>query len=193
MPEPRPLPLFVWLEQQRGRRAAARLRARRIALRCALGGAALAALGATIAWPPVPRVVWNASASAPIGLYRIVPDRVPDRGQFALVQLPRDLRLYAARRGYLPANVPAIKRVAALPGQTICARRGTIQIDLAPPVPRRDFDGHGRALPWWTGCRVLGKDEIFLLNDAPGSFDGRYFGPIRRERVIGEARLLWTR
>ncbi len=193
MPEPRPLPLFSWFEQQRRRRAAARLRVRRIALRCALGGAALAALGVTIAWPPVPRLVWNASASAPIGLYRIVPGAAPQRGEFALVRLPRDVRLFAARRGYLPANVPAIKRVAGLPGQTICAAPGSIQIDLAPPAERRQFDGQGRSLPRWTGCRVLGQDEIFLLNDAPGSFDGRYFGPIRRERVIGEARLLWAR
>ena len=32
------------------------------------------ALGATIAVPPHPRLVWNTSASAPVGLYRVTPD-----------------------------------------------------------------------------------------------------------------------
>src|SRR3546814_3916967 len=39
-------------------------------------GAGIACLAATVALPPRPRLVWNASASAPIGLYVVTP---PDR------------------------------------------------------------------------------------------------------------------
>jgi type IV secretory pathway protease TraF len=29
--------------------------------------------------------------------------------------------------------------------------------------------------------------------DAPGSFDGRYFGPVPRSSIIGKATPLWVR
>lgn len=195
MPDRCRLPLFAWREEQRRGRAAARLRARRIAVRIALGTAALAALAAlcaTLVWPPAPRLVWNASASAPIGLYRITPGARPRRGDYALVRLPRAWRLYAARRGYLPANVPAIKRVAALSGETICANAKAVEIGGAVRAPRRSADAYERPLPAWSGCRVLRPDEVFLLNDAPGSFDGRYFGAVDLSALLGKAQLLWA-
>jgi type IV secretory pathway protease TraF len=45
----------------------------------------------------------------------------------------------------------------------------------------------------WPGCRVLRRDEVFLF--AAGnvaSFDSRYFGPVGREAILGEAVPLWT-
>jgi len=35
--------------------------------------------------------------------------------------------------------------------------------------------------------------EIFLLNNHPNSFDGRYFGAIESQYVIGVATPLWVR
>ena len=40
---------------------------------------------------PLPRVVWNASASAPIGLYRIQPDRDPPLGTLIAIAPPPHL------------------------------------------------------------------------------------------------------
>jgi len=39
----------------------------------------------------------------------------------------------------------------------------------------------------------LRTDELFVLGDTPGSFDSRYFGPIRRAQVEGVYRetLTW--
>ena len=55
-------------------------------------------------------------------------------------------------------------------------------------------DGRGRALPSWQGCHVLMGNEVFLLmEDVPDSFDGRYFGPIETDRIIGRLVPLWTR
>src|SRR3546814_1556457 len=39
----------------------------------ARGGVGITLLGLTMAFPPAPRLVWNASASAPIGLYAVTP------------------------------------------------------------------------------------------------------------------------
>jgi type IV secretory pathway protease TraF len=46
-------------------------------------------------------------------------------------------------------------------------------------------------MPWWTGCRILNRDDVFLLNpDVPLSFDGRYFGVVDRSLIIGKAQAL---
>jgi type IV secretory pathway protease TraF len=89
--------------------------------RTAIMGLAVAALSWTILVPPAPRLLWNASASAPIGLYRVEPDKVPDRGDWAIAWPPSDIRSLAASRHYLPTGVPLVKRVAAHSYDTVCA------------------------------------------------------------------------
>jgi type IV secretory pathway protease TraF len=40
---------------------------------------------------------------------------------------------------------------------------------------------------------VFADDELFLLMEGvPGSFDGRYFGPVNRSAIIGRLVPLWT-
>ena len=54
-------------------------------------------------------------------------------------------------------------------------------------------DRIGRDLPVWEGCRVIGDGEIFLMNgQVRDSLDGRYFGPIPANSIIGRALPLWT-
>lgn len=183
------LPLFDAAERRLQGRAR-RLTLRRRALFVALGAAALAL---TIAFPPAPRLVWNASASAPVGLYRVEPGAPVGEGDMVVARLPDAARALAARRHYLPANVPIVKRVAATTGAQVCALGPDILVDGRHAATRLDIDAHGRPLPWWHGCRTLRDDEVFLLMDAsPGSFDGRYFGPSMRGHIVGRARLIWS-
>jgi conjugative transfer signal peptidase TraF len=164
--------------------------ARRLIAGLAIGGIAL---GLTIVWPPVPRLVWNASASAPIGLYRVYPGGSVKAGDMVVARLPGRFRALAAERHYLPANVPLVKRVAAAAGSQVCARRRAILIDNRQVAVRQLSDPHGRPLPWWEGCIRLRSGELLLLMDAPDSFDGRYVGVTEGDDVIGRAVLLWRR
>ncbi|WP_314376325.1 S26 family signal peptidase [Sphingomonas paucimobilis] len=193
-PRDRPLPLFAWFEARRAERqrmVRARLRLGRYA---ALIGAGIVGLGLTIAWPPLPRLVWNASASAPIGLYAVSPGTAPGRGDMAIARLPAEARELAARRRYLPRNVPLVKRVAAVAGDTICAAGRMVTVNRKPVAARRVADAAGRSLPAWQGCIRLAPGMVFLLmTEAPDSFDGRYFGPTRARDVIGKATPLWLR
>lgn len=66
------------------------------------------------------KLIYNASASAPIGFYRVTPVSGLKRGAFAVVPTPPDFRMMAAKRHYLPFNVPLIKRIVALSGDTDC-------------------------------------------------------------------------
>ena len=96
-------------------------------------------------------------------------------------------------RGYLPSDVPVLKRIAASNGDEICRHDAEISINGAPVATALSKDSEGRSLPVWSGCRVLNDHEILLLNDHPRSLDGRYFGPTDKAFVIGRAQLLWGR
>ena len=48
-------------------------------------------------------------------------------------------------------------------------------------------------LPRWLGCHRLRPGELFLLNPAPDSLDGRYFGPLPDTGVVGVAHPLLVR
>jgi conjugative transfer signal peptidase TraF len=154
----------------------------------------IAALGATVIAHPIPRLIWNATPSAPVGLYRVEPATNIRRGDYVLAWLPAAARQLAAERGYLPADVPLVKRIAALAGDTICRERARITINGIAVATALQADSHGRALPHWSGCRTLGENEVFLLMPAvPDSFDGRYFGPVEATAIIGKLVPLWTR
>lgn len=191
MAERRDLPLFSWDERRHRQRAMQRPGRRTLIVAAA---AASIGLVASLAVSPDPQLVWNASASAPIGLYRVTQPAAVRRGDMVIAWVPAPARQLAARRGYLPANVPLVKRVAAQFGDTVCAIGPVISVNGVTVAERRRFDGGGRKLPWWEGCTTLARGELFLLmTDALDSFDGRYFGPTAREDIVGKAHLLWAR
>ena len=143
---------------------------------------------------PLPRVVWNASASAPLGLYRIEPDRDPPPGSLVAVTPPAPLARWMTERGYLGENVPLLKHVVAKAGQRVCRIGGVVSVDARPVAVARPRDRLGRPLPIWQGCRLLAAGELLLLNpDHPDSLDGRYFGPLDTSAVVGRAIPILTR
>lgn len=139
-------------------------------------------------------LVWNASASAPIGLYRVARTRALARGDLVLAVPARALAAFADARGYLPRGVPLVKRIAAVAGDAVCARGGVVFIDGRFAASRLAADLEGRLLPSWFGCRTLRANEVFLLMfDVRASFDGRYFGPTRVSEIAGTLDPVWTR
>lgn len=141
---------------------------------------------------PAPRLVWNVSASAPIGLYRVLPGK-PVRGDLVLVQAPGSLRQLAADRGYLPSNVPLVKRIVAAGDDVVCAAGDAISINGRVVAERLARDRLGRPLPSWSGCHLLDGGEAFpLMEGIADSFDGRYFGPIPTSAIIGRLVPLWV-
>src|SRR3546814_11002662 len=74
------------------------------------GVVGLVLLGASVALDfavnPAPRLVWNASASAPTGFWRIDPGAPIDRADMVLVRPPARVRQLSSHRHYLPPHVP---------------------------------------------------------------------------------------
>lgn len=142
--------------------------------------------------PPNTRIVYNPSASAPLGWYLIQPNASIRPGDYVVARLPLPIAALAQERGYLPAHVPLLKRVAAIGGAAVCVRADVLYIDGEPRVRLLTHDGLGRPLPRWMPCRTLRADELLLLNtEHSASFDSRYFGAVRRASVRGKAVPLW--
>ncbi|MBM1315775.1 S26 family signal peptidase [Sulfitobacter mediterraneus] len=140
-----------------------------------------------------PRLVWNASASVPVGLYVVRASNPPPLGDLVAVRLPDDLSSWVVERGYVGADTLLLKRVAAVSGMTVCRDGVDIAIDGTVVAQAASADRHGRPLPRWTGCITLGSDEVFLLvAGVADSLDGRYFGPFSADTILGRAIPLWT-
>jgi conjugative transfer signal peptidase TraF len=156
--------------------------------------AAVLFVALTSVFHPPPKLLWNASASVPIGLYavrRALPLRI---GELVVVTPPEPLAQFFAARRYLPLGVPLVKHVLALPGQTVCRDGRTITVDGITMGQALEHDRFGRALPDWQGCRPLAPGEVFVMNTVPAdSLDGRYFGPLPLTTIVGRADPIWTR
>ncbi|BAK67290.1 conjugal transfer protein TraF [Sphingobium sp. SYK-6] len=171
----------------------ARQRRRTLRHRAAILGIGVACLAATIALPPRQLLVWNTSASAPVGLYAVTaPERIRT-GDMVIAWPPETARRLGAERRYIPFNVPLVKRVAAAPGDRVCASGSALSVNDRTIARRLTTDARGRPMPWWTGCVTLRDGALLLLMDNPASFDGRYFGPTQADGIIGKAHLLWRR
>jgi conjugative transfer signal peptidase TraF len=141
---------------------------------------------------PLPLYLWNASASVPLGFYRLQFSDQRYVTELVAVMPPEPLATFLADGRYLPRGIPMLKRVLALPGQTVCRQGLTVLVDAMEMGAARERDGTGRPLPVWQGCRVITAGELFLMNwQSADSLDGRYFGPIPASAVIGRAHPLW--
>jgi conjugative transfer signal peptidase TraF len=156
-----------------------------------LGAAALVMF--TMGTKPAAHYIWNASESVPTGLYRLQPTGRLFGTELVAIEPPEPLATILADGLYLPRGIPMLKRVLALPGQTVCRDDLTITVDGTRVGEARERDSRGRPLPVWQGCRVVGEDEVFLMNwQSAGSLDGRYFGPLPTAAIVGRAKPLFT-
>jgi conjugative transfer signal peptidase TraF len=142
---------------------------------------------------PAPKLIWNASASVPIGLYAVQPAGTLRIGELLVVAPPEPLAAFLDERHYLPKGVPLLKHVAALPRQIVCRTGGAITVDGILVGMALSRDHLGRPLPTWQRCRVIAAGEVFLMNRrSAASLDGRYFGPLPTTTIVGRADPIWT-
>jgi conjugative transfer signal peptidase TraF len=163
--------------------------------RCATVFTTIAATGLLLSTlgGATPHYIWNASMSVPIGLYRVQPATQLAVTELVAIRPPDLLATFLDLNGYLPIGVPMLKRVLALPRQTVCRNGLSIAVDGIDVGQAHERDGRGRPLPAWHGCRVIADGDVFVMNwQSPDSLDGRYFGPLPASAVIGKAVPIWT-
>jgi len=156
-------------------------------------GLASVAIGALILAPFLShqkRLIWNRTASAPIGLYW-VKDGPVSYDRWAVLSPKSDAGEWAEDNGFIGEDWPLLKAIEGLPGDEICRDNQAILINGDVRAIALEQDHMRRDLPVWSGCRTLSVGEIFLLNIHPKSLDGRYFGVTKLEDVDGIAVLLF--
>jgi signal peptidase I len=82
-----------------------------------------------------------------------------------------------------------IKRVIGLPGETVVARGGVVYVDDRPLS--EPYLAEGTSTTDLDRPVTLGRDEVLVLGDnRRNSQDGRVFGPIAEDTIIGRAFLV---
>ena len=153
---------------------------------------ALCVLTTTLTCITASHLVWNRTASLPLGLYfRRTSDRVRE-GDLVALAVPARVRALVRERGYLPDTSLLIKPVAAVAGDEVCARWGVLFINGEPFGRILTHDSLGRSLPAFRGCGVLPDGWVFLASHHPRSFDSRSFGPVDIHALQGTVTPLWT-
>src|SRR5690606_33152373 len=109
------------------------------------------------------RLIWNATASAPIGVYTVVPAEPIDVPELVAFVPPEPLAVFMVERGYIARGVPLLTRVVGLFGQRVCRIGRTIAVDGAEMGKALERDRSGRELPVWQVCRAIRDREIFIM------------------------------
>ncbi len=97
-----------------------------------------------------------------------------------------------------PADTDLVKRVIALPGQTIYSAGNSVYVDgrRLPEdyLPRNDPLGRPITGPGGRGAFHVPPGEFYVMGDNRQiSCDSRYWGPIKGTSIVGKVVLLWWR
>jgi len=122
-------------------------------------------------------------AKVPFTKFRLPGFREPERGDVIVFIYPEDKKK------------DFIKRLVALPGETVEIKNGTVYINdkplLGPAFNKRyyynrgDFIKEGQKL-------VVAQDSFFVLGDNSGSSkDSRFWGFVPKENVLGMAIIIY--
>ena len=136
--------------------------------------------------PATPYVFYNETVSAPVGWYRLTPNRAIKRDVMVAAFAPENARNMAATRDYLPSHVPLLKTVWAAAGDEICSENGRVTAPNRPDIRTQAQDAFGRLMPVWRGCITLSENQYFLVSThVQNSWDSRYFGPVEKDNILG--------
>ncbi len=139
-----------------------------------------------ITFPPMPKLLYNPTESAPVGWYKIHSGQSIKIGDRVAAYPPDWARTFGDERRYLPYRYPLIKSVWAVEGMEVCYQNGFISVPNYSDIPVFRQDSLGRDMPALAGCYTLGENEIFLAsNEVDVSWDSRYFGPVVKDNVLG--------
>ena len=158
---------------------------------------ALAALMLTFGRTTAAPVVFNDSASVPLGFWWRAdgPPTVLRAGMVIGFRPP------AAGRAYVAAHMPEylhdeliLKYVAATAGDRICRTAGgAFSVNGRVLGSAARADQHGNPLPTWQGCVTLPAGSVAVFsNRIPNSYDSRYYGAVPAGDIKAVYRPLWV-
>lgn len=120
----------------------------------------------------------------PRGLYYTF-DCEPQRGDLIQFRPSEQDWNFALERGYVaPRTKGLLKEVAATSGDLVCWNETHILINGQEAGLVAATDSKGRILDHPRGCSMILSEELLpLAFRTDRSYDGRYFGPIKRTSI----------
>ena len=106
----------------------------------------------------------------------------PQRGDIIVFKFPED------------ESKDFIKRVIGLPGETVEVRDKVVYIDGKPLTEPYVLHTRADILPVRDnfGPYVVPDGEYFMMGDnREGSYDSRWWGPVKREKIVGKALIIY--
>lgn len=140
-------------------------------------------------------VRYNHTPSFDVGFYKIHKADAPWKKEQLVIFCPPDTEpfLFARDRGYISRGTcgggkfrPMIKRVVGVEGDLVeLGIMVKINGETIPNSRVRTRDSEGRPMVAYQGG-IVQKAHLFLMSDENDrSYDGRYFGQIHQDRILG--------
>lgn len=136
----------------------------------------------------------NITKSYPLGIYQKVMTSEYQRGDLVIFCPPkREVFAYALQQGWLvPGSCPSatismMKKIAGIEGDTILIDKFVYINGIKQP------NSLVQNIPYKARSAQLQKNEVLLLSDYSSmSFDGRYFGAITKNHILGKVTPVYT-
>ncbi|MDC8832955.1 signal peptidase I [Alteromonas gilva] len=97
---------------------------------------------------------------------------------------------FASNAGPLYEGAEVVKKVVAMGGQTIDFDEWHVVVDGVKAVELDMTQGlarTGQAISELNTHLTLNDGELFVMGETPLSYDSRYWGPIKQEKIMGTA------
>jgi len=135
----------------------------------------------------------NVTPSLPLGFYVETKSITWKKGEIVSLNLPNQIINSLAKFDWYKRGDPLLKVIEGEVGDRVCHAKGSLRINGKPIVTIRSKDSQGLTLPRRLGCYKIKRDEFFPLNKKyRRSFDGRYFGPLKKTMAIGRVVPIFT-
>jgi len=133
-------------------------------------------------------MTYSATKSMPRGLYLIAPTKKIAR--YDIVELiPPPIALdFIKKNHWAPQSGSIIKYVFAIPNDHVCIHHQAIWINNKKIGRVYKFYAPNKLLPQTKICGKLKANQYLLLStESERSFDGRYFGLVSSQEILGHA------
>ena len=138
-------------------------------------------------------ITYSVTPSMPQGFYLVMPTKKIARYDIVEFIPPLSVLEFIKEKHWVPQSGSIIKYVFAIPNDHVCIHDEAIWINGKKIGPVYKFYAENKLLPQTKICGKLTQGEYLLLStENKRSFDGRYFGIVSSERILGRAVAIFT-
>lgn len=131
----------------------------------------------------------NITPSIPKGIYKLQDIKNLERNKIVYIEIPDNAKKIIWEREYLPQHINyLVKYIKGIPGDRVQVKSNSLYINRELKGNIRKYDLQGKKLNSELPIDyVLKENEYILLGADDNSYDSRYFGIIKKEKILKEA------